>query len=291
VGKMKRLTVIFLAAALLLALPSLALAQEGAKYNFASVQGGKQIKATPGGEGEGVIYFYNIDGNRITHVTLEVSEAPANWEVAIQPPQHEIQVEIGGRIVTVAENLHVSPSALLSQETEDIPEGMACIVIPSRGYAMAQVARVIVRVPESAEIGTRGDIVISAEAEWLGQGGAAAIKQARDFEFSVEVISAETNFTETIVGESDESEVIEPTKTTAGESTLKATEPAKTTTSEVETPEASSPAEPPAGEEVTSGFSITGWLPAIIAGVIVVLGAILIPVFVARKRRWLKRSN
>jgi len=282
---MKKLAVIFLAAALLLALPSLALAQEGAKYNFASAQGGKQIKATPGGEGEGVIYFYNIDGNRITHVTLEVSETPSNWEVAIQPPQHEIQVEIGGRIVTVAENLHVSPSALLSQETEDVPEGMVCIVIPSRGYALAQVAHIIVRVPESAEIGTRGDIIISAEAEWLGQGGAAAIKQTRNFEFSVEVVSAETDFTETIVGEGEESEAPEPTNTTAGEGTPKTPEPAKAAAGEAEIPKASSTAETPADEEGTSGFSITSWLPAIVTGVIVILGAILIPVFVARKRR------
>ena len=186
---MRRLAVIFMAVALLLALPSLALAQEAAKYNFASAQGGKQITVTRGGVGEGVIYFYNIDGNRITHVTLEVSEAPENLEVEIQPPLHEIQVEIGGNILTVAENLHVNPSELLSQETEDVPEGMACIVIPSRGYALAQVARIIVRVPESAEIGNQGDLLISAEAEWLGQSGAAAIKQARDFDFSVRVIS------------------------------------------------------------------------------------------------------
>ena len=254
-GNMRRVAVIFLAAALLLALPALALAQEGAKYNFASAQGGKQISVTPGGEGEGVICFYNIDGNRITHVTLEVSEAPSNWEVAIQPPQHEIQVEIGGRIITVIENLHVNPSELLSHETEDVPEGMKCIIIPSRGYALAQVAHIIVRVPESAKIGTRGDIVISAEAEWLGQGGAAAIKQARDFEFSVEVISAETTFTETIVGENDSSGVTEPTTPTT------------------------------TNESNTSGSSTTNWLPAIIAGVIAISGAILIPLLVARKRR------
>jgi len=285
VGNMRRLAVIILEVALLLASPSLALAQEGAKYNFASAQGGKQISVTPGDDGEGVIYFYNIDGNRITHVTLEVSEAPANWEVAIQPPQHEIQVEIGGRIVTIAENLHVNPSELLSQETEDVPEGMACIVIPSRGYALAQVARIIVRVPESAEIGNRGDIIISAEAEWLGQGGAAAIKQARDFEFSVEIISAETDFTETIVGEGDSSEATKPAQPTTIKGNPEATEPAQPTTGEGEIPGASSPAETPADEEGTSGFSITGWLPAIVAGVIVILGVILIPLFVARKRR------
>ena len=254
-GNMRRVVVTLITVALLSASPSLALAQEGAKYNFASAQGGKQISVIPGGEGEGVLYFYNIDGNRITHVILEVSEAPASWKVEIQPPQHEIQVEISGQLVTVTENLHVNPSELLSQETEDVPEDMECIIIPGRGYALAQPAHIIVRVPDGEEIGTNGNILISAEAEWLGQGGAATIKQARDFEFSVEVISAETDFTETIVGESDSPRVNGPT--------------IPTTTNESNTP----------------GSSTMNWLPAIIAGVIVILGAALIPRLVAKKRR------
>ena len=235
---MKRLALMLVAMVILLAVPSLVLAQDEAKYNFASAQGSKQISVAPSGEATGLIYFYNIDGNRITHITLDVSQVPDSWEVEIQPPRHEIEVEITGRIATVTENLHVEPSEVLSEEAEDVPEGMMCITVPTRGYALAKPAYIIVRVPESEEIGTSGDILISAEAAWLGQGGAAAIKQARDFDFSVEVISESTEFTETIVGEGD-----------------------------------------------SSGFSIAKWLPAIIAGVVVILGAVLIPRLVARKRR------
>ena len=236
---MKRVTLMFLAIGLFLALPSLVLAQEPAKYNFASAQGSKQIKVVPGGEGKGVIYFYNIDGNRITHITLNVSQAPGNWQVEIQPPLHEIEVEIGGKTVTVSENLHVEPSEVLATEPEDVPEGMVCITVPGRGYALAKPAYIVVRVPKSEEIGAEGDILISAEAEWLGQSGAAAIKQARDFEFSVEVVSEAGDSSETIVDRGDNN----------------------------------------------SSFPIMKWLPAIVAGVIVILGAILIPRLVARKRR------
>lgn len=227
----------FLAIALLMALPSLALAQEPAKYNFASAQGSKQIKVVPGDEDKGVIYFYNIDGNRITHITLDVSETPNNWEVKIQPPRHEIEVEIGGKIVAVTENLHVKPSEVLSEEAVDVPEGMVCITVPGRGYALAKPAYIVVRVSESEKIGTMGDITISAEAEWLGQSGAAAIKQARDFDFSVDVISEAGDSVETIVGEGG-----------------------------------------------SSGFPIMKWLPAIIAAVVVILGAVLIPRLVARRK-------
>ena len=72
---MKRVLFIVVATTLLLARASPVLADE-ARYNFASAQGDKQISVTPGGEGKGVIYFYNIDGNRITHISLKVNQAP-----------------------------------------------------------------------------------------------------------------------------------------------------------------------------------------------------------------------
>ena len=233
---MGRILAIIVALVVLMAFPSVALAQEPAKYNLASAQGNKDLKVTPGGEGTGVIYFYNIDGNRITHISLEVSQAPSDWQVELQPPAGEIQVEIGGTIVTVTENLHVEPSEVLLQEPESVPQGMVCITVPNRGYALAKAANIIVRVPESEEIGTKADITISAVAEWLGQTGAAAIKQERDFNFSVEVVSEMPGGDERIIEEHGATEII------------------------------------------------VRWLPAIIAAVIAVLAAVLIPRLVRRRR-------
>ena len=217
---MKKVTIIILAIAMLMAVPSLVLAQEPAKYNFATAQGDKQIKIIPGKEGKGVIYFYNIDGNRITHVTLEISQAPSNWEVKIDPPLHETKVEIGGQVVTVTENLYVEPSELLSQPAEDVPNDMTCITVPDRGYTLAKVANVIVRVPEKENIGKKADIKISGTAEWLGQTGAAAIKQTRNFDFSVEVISEATNTGERILIDEGSTEPTQPEEKPEGEKTL-----------------------------------------------------------------------
>lgn len=233
---MRNVVAIILAVVVLMVLPTVVLAQEPARYNLASAQGDKDIKVTPGGEGTGVIYFYNIDGNRITHISLEVSQAPSHWQVEIQPPVGEIQVEIGGTIVTVTENLHVEPSELLLQEPESVPQGMVCITVPNRGYALAKAANIIVRVPESEEIGTKADITVSAVAEWLGQTGAAAIKQDRDFNFSVEVVSEMPGGEEKIIEEDGTMEII------------------------------------------------GRWLPAIVAAVIAVLAAVLIPRLVKRRR-------
>jgi hypothetical protein len=195
-----RVISVLLALITLMTFSSAAAAQEQAKYNFASAQGNKNISVTPDGEGPGTIYFYNIDGNQITHVVLEVCESPANWQVEIQPPLEDIQVEIGGRIVTVSENLYVEPSQVLGQKVEQTPEGTVCIAIPQRGYALAKEARVIVRVPGSEPIGTRGEVVVSATAKWLGQSGAVAITQNRDFNFSVEVVAKAEGTQEKILG-------------------------------------------------------------------------------------------
>lgn len=257
---MKRMAPLLMAAVLLLVIPSLSSGQEEAKYNFASAQANKQIKVAPGGEGEGVIYFYNIEGNRITHITLEVSKTPANWKVEIDPPPHEIQANVSGRIVTITENLHVEPSQVLSQEPKEVPEGMVGIKIANLGYALAKAVRITVQVPESVAIGTKGDILIAAEAEWLGQTGAAAIKQAREFEFFVEVVSGQTEFSETIIGEVEKPEAME-------------------------TPTLPAPPTPPAPTPAPSGIPIMDWLPAIIGGVVVILGIVLILVLVAKKRR------
>jgi hypothetical protein len=184
----------------LMTMASSALAEEPAKYNFASVQGSENIQILPGGDGTGNMYFYNIEGNRITHVTLEVSHAPTGWQVEIQPPPGETQVEINGQVVNVTENLYVEPSEASSEVIKDVPEGMVCIPVAQRGYALAKVARIIVQVPDSEAIGTQEEITVSATARWLGQGGAVAFSQSRDFDFTIEVVNEVTEYHETILG-------------------------------------------------------------------------------------------
>ena len=158
-----------------------------AKYSFASAQGASSLQVIPGGEARGVIYFYDVDGNRITHITLEVVQAPDSWEVEIAPPLHDTEVKFGGQIITVTENLYAEPSELLAEEIQDVPEGMVCLTLPNRGYALAKAATISVRVPQSDEVGTKGEIKIAAVASWLGQTG-AIISQGRDFDFTVKII-------------------------------------------------------------------------------------------------------
>jgi hypothetical protein len=189
--------------------------EEAAKYNFASAQGSKELQVSPGAQTAGAIYFYNIDGNRITHITLEVSEAPSGWTVSVEPPLSETEVLVSGMPVTVTENLYVEPGELFAEEPQTVPEGMVSIKVPGRGYALGKLAQVLVSVPDSVPLGTTGEIVIAAEASWLGQSGSAAVKQARDFDFTVTVVSESSEFSEVIVGEDGTDGVAETTGTTS----------------------------------------------------------------------------
>jgi hypothetical protein len=215
--KMRNIFLLAVIVLLILVLPLSVLADDAAKYNFASAQGDKEIAIKPGSEGMGAIYFYNIDGNRITHITLEVAEVPEGWTVTVEPPTSETKLLVNDMPVTVTENLYVEPTELLSEEPQDVPEDMVSIKIPGRGYALGRVANVTVEVPEGVEYGTTGTIVVAAEAAWLGQGGAAAVKQARDFEFAVTVVSGKTGYTETIVGDEYEQVPEESEADMAGE--------------------------------------------------------------------------
>ena len=231
--------------ALLLASPAVGVAQEEpAKYNFASAEGNTSLQIIPGEQAQGHIYFYNIDGNRITHITLEVAPdpaVPAGWEVEIDPPKHEIQVSFGGDAITITENLHAEPTQLHSEEIKDVPEGMVSLALPNRGatpdepgYALAKVVTITITVPESEEVGVQADIRIHGVAEWLGQTGAAAIGQTRDFDFTVRTVYEVTG--EEIIGGGG------------------------------------------------FHFDVGRWLPIILAVAIVALAAVMLPRYMRRKR-------
>ena len=174
-------------------------ADEAARYSFASAQGGANIAVAPGGEGRGALYFYNVDGNRVTHVVLAARGVPSGWEARLDPPTREAVYEVNGERTKISENLPVEPSQLLAHETKDLPAGAVCIPVPGRGYALAKVAHLVVQVPEGEAPGRKAEILVTAEASWLGQTGMAAIRQAREFTFTVEVVRRTTGHSETLL--------------------------------------------------------------------------------------------
>ena len=197
---MKRPLFIILALVLLLALPAVAKAFDGAQQE-------DSLQAAPGGEARGVIYFYQVNGQRATwlrmfNVILEVIEvvelddrgkamgALDAWKVEFDPPLHESEVTSRDRTITVEENLHLEPTELSSEPIEDVPEGMVCLNVPGQGYILAKPATVIVRVPEGEEVGTRASIKMEAIGyPWMVNPSSTVIGQSRDFTFTVTVVA------------------------------------------------------------------------------------------------------
>lgn len=164
-----------------------------ARYNLASVQRGSNLNVIPGAEVRGELCFYNVDGNRTTHITLEAVDVPDGWEVVINPSLHEQMILLDGDIISVDEDLYVEPTEVHAEPPGDIPTGMISIVLPNKlgpgvpGYCLARLVEIIICVPESAEAGSNCTVKITAVASWPGQHGAVAIKQTRDFNYLVKV--------------------------------------------------------------------------------------------------------
>jgi len=166
-------------------LSSLVFAQEATRYNFASLQSGNILSIPQGRTGIGNIYFYNVDGNRITHIALEIVESPDNWNISIEPELHTATYNISGLIVEIDENVFVEPSFL-----SDKPLDESYIQIGDRGYAPAKAVDIIVKIPADEIPGKKEKIVVRTNAQWLGQTGAAALGQSRDFTYTVNVLAA-----------------------------------------------------------------------------------------------------
>ena len=186
-----------------LSLASIAYAQEAPKYNFGSAQGSGELTAYPGEEISTILFFYNIFGNRITHISLSVSEAPENWEVTFNPPLHTTTVRVSGIETNVTENLFVEPSEAVNKTPEDVPEGIEYIT-STVGLIGAKPVVITIKIPEDEQIGKVATVSIDGMAKWLGQSGAVAFNQARTFSYKVTVLAKE--FSETIVKPQAEAE-------------------------------------------------------------------------------------
>ena len=238
-------------------------AQEDAKYNFGSAQGAKTLTISPGGEATTKLFFYNIYGNRITHIVLEVADAPQGWDITIEPALHETNVIVSGIPTTVEENLFVEPGSDVAESIpDDVPEGIEYISSPI-GFVGAKPVLISIKVPEDAKLGTVAKITIDGTASWLGQTGTAAITQGRSFEYTVTVASSE--FSEIILEKAPVKEEVEVVVI-------------KETAEEVEEEKAPQVIE----KEVKVGLSTTTFVGVVIVLLIVIAGLVIF--FVKKKK-------
>jgi len=249
---------------------------ETPKYNFASMQADKAFTLAPGETGITKLYFFNIAGNRNTHIALSTNDLPENWEVSFEPELHDSEVLISGVPVTFTENTFVVPSDAVDEIPRDIPEGIEYIST-AVGYVGAKSVEISIKVPLDADLGTVESIRVDAAASWAGQTGAAAISQGRSFDYTVTVASkefTEETFVQEIVpvgepepeAEDEATEVVEATQVDDEEQA----EAVTLSTEEVT----------PIDESTSTGTSAT---VVILLVIVIALLAILVVLFVKKR--------
>ncbi len=177
-------------------LAPIAIAEEAPKYNFATTQANPTITIQPGDTiSVPAIYFFNIYGNRITHVSLSLTSFPKGWDVKLEPELHQVQVNVSGTIVTATENLYVAPSQPVKEVPAAVPEDMTYLTLGGvDGNVPAKVAYLNITVPADTPLGGTYTISVNAVGSWFGQAGTLAFSQERSFDFKVQTITR--NFTE-----------------------------------------------------------------------------------------------
>lgn len=177
----------------------LALAEDAPKYNFGTTQASGTILIEPGQTMKvPAVNFFNIYGNRITHVTLALIDSPKGWNVFIEPELHEVQVNISGTIVTSTENLYVSPSLAVAEIPAIPVEGTEYITISGiEGYVPAKMAYLNITVPFGTPLGGPYRISVKAIGSWYGQAANVALAQERSFDFDVKTVTH--SFSEEVV--------------------------------------------------------------------------------------------
>ena len=192
-GDMIKKTGFFL---MLVLLFSVSLAEENAAYSLGTMQPNNNYRASPGDDLVLKFYIFNAYGNRISHITLSVTNNPDNLEVVL-PPLETKTWNISGILTPIEENLYVEPMPLLDAKPTNPLPGIEYLKSPNiSGVIPAKPVNFTVKIPSDSPLGVRYAVTITALAKWYGETGSAQVSQARPFAYSILVASK--NYSESI---------------------------------------------------------------------------------------------
>jgi len=171
----------------------------GGSFNFGTMQGGKLIAIEPGKTAEAKLYFFNIHGDRDTHVSIGVVEAPAGFKVEIDPMPHNASYNVSGVMITTTESLvtPVTPVDSLPKEKPEesaTPAGVEYVTLGGvEGFVPAKVLTIRVTAPADAPLWQDYTLKLAATAGWfdVGETGPISVRQARDFTYGIRTITKE----------------------------------------------------------------------------------------------------
>jgi hypothetical protein len=172
------------------------MAEESAAYSLGTMQPNSNYRASPGDELVLKFYIFNAYGNRISHITLSVSNNPDNLEV-ILPPLETNTWNISGILTPIEENIYVEPMPIVEVKPDTPEPGIEYLKSPNvSGVIPAKPVNFTVKIPDSAVLGSRYSVTVTALAKWYGETGSAQVSQARPFSYNILVASK--NYSESI---------------------------------------------------------------------------------------------
>ncbi len=167
---------------------------------------GAGAKVKPGTEVLVVWNFYNLYGDRTTHISVTKTSGP-DWDIRYEPTFHEEQYEISGVVTPMNENLAVENSSVVLEIPSTIPEGMDYVKHPSKdGYIPVKTLKIYIKVPANAKLWENFGFTFQAKGDCFTEPGAVIPAVATEMKVN---ITTTTEFSEKKV--SDKKGIIELT--------------------------------------------------------------------------------
>lgn len=167
------------------------------------------LEAIPGETVTAVWNFYNIHGDRITHVALEPVNIPLGWEVSFEPGLRLVPYNVSGIIENINENVGLLPIDVVLQRPDIPSEGMDYIKHPNEeGYIPIRPVKIHIRVPENTEMGKTYYFNITAIGNCFQGEGTAIPGVSTEYQVAVKT-KASHEFFELPIQETNQEQVLE----------------------------------------------------------------------------------
>ncbi len=163
-------------------------------------------RAKPGQEVVATWNFYNLYGDRITHISVSKIQGP-DWEIRYEPALHEESYDVSGVIEKISENIGVEKMSVVLEIPENPPEGVSYVKHPNQdGYIPIKSVKIYITVPDDAELWEDYKFVFEGKGNCFTEPGAVIPALATQLELNIKTT---TDFYEKPITEEPEEGVTE----------------------------------------------------------------------------------
>ena len=144
-----------------------------------------EARAKPGQEVLATWNFYNLYGDRTTHITVSKIQGP-DWEIRYEPALHEESYDVSGVIQIIEENVGVEKSSVVLEIPETIPEGIDYVKHPKQdGYILVKPVKIYITIPDDAGLWKDYKFVFEAKGNCFTEPGAVIPSLATQLELNI----------------------------------------------------------------------------------------------------------